>query len=198
MISDGYTEAPPGKIAAVVTYLEMRERPARAARTAPEGLRVRREEQPNLESYRRVFRDVGEPWLWFSRLRLDDAALANIIRDPRVDLFFLEESGAVKGILELDRREMPDIELAFFGLTPDIIGRGAGRFLMDFALDEVWARQPRRFFLHTCTNDHPGALAFYLRSGFRAYKRGIEVGDDPRLTGHIARSFAPHVPLIEP
>jgi hypothetical protein len=51
--------------------------------------------------------------------------------------------------------------------------------------------------VHTCTLDHPDALAFYLRSGFHAYARRVEVADDPRLTGLIPRAVAAHVPIIE-
>jgi hypothetical protein len=40
-------------------------------------------------------------------------------------------------------------------------------------------------------------LGFYLRSGFRAYARRIEVADDPRLTGLAPRSAAKHIPIVE-
>ncbi|MFY9646280.1 MAG: hypothetical protein WAK29_13945, partial [Terriglobales bacterium] len=70
MISDGYTDVAPGKIASVVTYLEMRERPAAADAKASEmrdGLRLRKVEDPDLEWYRALFRRAGAHWLWFSR-----------------------------------------------------------------------------------------------------------------------------------
>jgi hypothetical protein len=50
--------------------------------------------------------------------------------------------------------------------------------------------------VHTCSLDHPGAVAFYTRSGFTPYALMIEVADDPRLTGHLPESAGPHVPLI--
>jgi hypothetical protein len=67
---------------------------------------------------------------------------------------------------------------------------------MDAALRHAWRHQPSRVFLHTCTLDHPRALAFYLRNGFTAYKRAIEVAPDPRLTGDAPAHAAPHVPVI--
>jgi hypothetical protein len=51
--------------------------------------------------------------------------------------------------------------------------------------------------LHTCTFDHPAVLSFYQKFGFRSFKRAIEVGDDPRLTGETPRTNAPHIPMIE-
>jgi len=110
----------------------------------------------------------------------------------------LELDGRAEGLLELDFREPRECELAFYGLTDRVLGQGAGRWLMNRAIERAWARPLERFWVHTCTLDHPGALAFYVRSGFRAYARRVEVADDPRLAGHVPRMAAPHVPLIEP
>ena len=54
-----------------------------------------------------------------------------------------------------------------------------------------------RVWLHTCTFDHPAALAFYQRSGFRPFRRQVEVVNDPRLDGTVPRDVARHVPVIE-
>ena len=49
----------------------MRERPR--SRSRPRPCRLQRVEQPGLDDYRALFRLVGAPWLWFSRLVMDDA-----------------------------------------------------------------------------------------------------------------------------
>jgi hypothetical protein len=69
--------------------------------------------------------------------------------------------------------------------------------LVNFAIDRAWARPIRRLWAHTCNFDHPAALAFYYRSGFRPYAFMVDVADDPRLTGHMPRTAAPHVPLLD-
>jgi hypothetical protein len=33
---------------------------------------------------------------------------------------------------------------------------------------------PRRFWLHTCTKDHPAALPNYLKAGFAVYKEEVK------------------------
>jgi GNAT superfamily N-acetyltransferase len=195
MLPDGYTDLPPGKLAAVVTYLEMREPPPLPA-CDPTPFAVRRVTQPDPAWYRDLFRRVGEDWLWFSRLRLYDAELSAILHNRAVDVFALSHEGEDHGLLELDRREFPDIELAFLGVTKPLLGRGAGRILMRHAMEAAWSLNPRRFWVHTCTLDHPDAIKFYVRSGFRPYKRAIEIARDPRLTGDLPRSAAPHVPLL--
>ncbi len=196
-LKDGYTDLPPGKIASVVTYLEMRERPQIAAVEAPAGLSVRRVVKPALDWYRGLYRAVGQEWMWFSRLRIGDEELAGIIHDPRVGVYALSEGKDEKGLLELDGRHDPDVEIAYFGLTADLVGRGAGQYLMGRALDAAWSSSPERVWVHTCTLDHPRALSFYVKAGFVPYKRAIEVADDPRLTGEASRSLAPHVPILE-
>jgi ribosomal protein S18 acetylase RimI-like enzyme len=194
---DGYTDLPPGKIATIVTYLEMRDRPAPSPAPMPQGLTLQRIDR-DLERYRALFRAVGEPWLWFSRAAMSDDRLAAILSDPKVEAYALSDGSSDIGLLELDFRPDGEVELAFLGLVPGSIGQGAGRFLMNEAVARAFARPIRRFFVHTCTLDAPSALAFYVRSGFSPYKRAVEVADDPRILGLLPRDAAPHVPVIAP
>lgn len=202
-LPDGYVDVPEGRIAAVATTLEMRARPpSRALPPLREGLQIRPVERPDLDWYRRLFRYIGEPWLWHSRLRLSDAALAAIIQDPRVAIWSLsavEPGGELvsdEGLLELDFREEGSCELAFFGLSVALTGRGVGRNLMAHGIVEAWKRPISRFWVHTCTLDHPTALGFYIRSGFVPIKRQIEIAPDPRLDGTLSPTAAPDVPML--
>jgi GNAT superfamily N-acetyltransferase len=197
-LDNGYHHLPAGKIATVVTYLEMREQPD--PRPAPDlpGYAIVKIVAPDLAWYRALYRAVGQDWLWFSRLSMDDTALSAILHDPAVEVYALRANGQHVGLLELDFRAHPDCELAFFGLTADQIGTGAGRLLMNAALHRAWSHSPaiNRFFVHTCTLDHPAALDFYQRSGFKAYGRAIEVADDPRLDGRLPPDAAGWLPRI--
>lgn len=194
----GYSKVGPGRIASVVTCLEMLERPAiRPAKPLDRPLTLQRFETPELSIYRDLFRLVGEDWLWFSRLVMPDGELAAILTDPAVEVYALRQGRRAIGLLELDFRQEGQCELAFFGLIKDAIGQGAGRFLMDQAIAKAWARPIGRFWVHTCTHDSPAALGFYQRSGFVPYAIEVEVADDPRLSGHLPRSAAAHVPIIE-
>ncbi|WGS21382.1 MULTISPECIES: GNAT family N-acetyltransferase [unclassified Bradyrhizobium] len=195
MLPDGYSDVPAGKIAAVVTHLEMTARPPQ--RDDPAGVwRLRRVDRPALDWYRDLYRRVGEEWLWFSRTRLSDAKLAALIHAPGVEIYALVADGSDEGLLELDFREHGHCELVFFGVTSNLIGSGAGRYLMNRALELAWRNDVGRVWVHTCTFDHPSALAFYQRSGFRPFRRQIEVADDPRLDGTAPRDAAKHVPMI--
>ena len=193
---NGYTEIPQGKLANVVTYLEMRTPPPVLRPPTLSEYRVRPVNQPDLDWYRRLYREIGEPWLWFSRLRMPDDELRAVLHDSAVDVFALCYKGSDHGLLEFDRRSFPDIELSFFGVTMALIGRGAGRALLGYCLPLAWEHRPRRIWLHTCTADHPAALGFYMKFGFVPYKRAIEIADDPRLTGDASPDSAPNIPIL--
>jgi GNAT superfamily N-acetyltransferase len=196
-IRDEFTVLAPGHIGAVITHLEMHALPRLSPDPAGTPYQLRHVPEPDLDWYRGLYRTVGENWLWFSRLTLDDAALATLIHDPAIQVHALHHNGREAGMLELDARRFPDVEISFLGVVEDLIGKGAGRFLLNRALEISWARSPRRVTVHTCTLDHPRALGFYLRSGFMPYARSVEVADDPRLHGILGRSAAPHVPIME-
>jgi GNAT superfamily N-acetyltransferase len=162
-------------------------------------LRLERWQAPTAEKYRTLYRRIGEPWLWFSRLELSDADLLQIIHDPMVRIWaVLDRRGIEVGILELDFRQPEQCEIAFFGLVPELTGKGHGKWLMAMALQMAWVEADmQRLWVHTCTLDGPHALTFYQRSGFVAYQRQLETFPDPRITGLIPRDAAPHIPLID-
>jgi GNAT superfamily N-acetyltransferase len=190
-----YSALPDGELAAVVTYLEMRSPPEREVPSSP--LSLHRIEVPEPEHYRTLFRLIGAPWLWFSRLTIDDAHLAGIIQHPKVELSaVLDGSGAEVGMLELDFREPSECELAFIGLIPELSGKGHGRWLLAEAVRRAWREGVERVHVHTCSLDHPAALAAYRRAGFTPYKRAVERFPDPRLLGILPPDCAPQVPLL--
>jgi GNAT superfamily N-acetyltransferase len=195
-LAPGYHPLPPGHLANVVTCLEMTEKPA--LRPVPEvpGLSLARLGAGDTERFRHLFRAIGQDIMWFSRLFMAEEMLAGIIGDENVQCFALVKEAHDIGILELDFREAGQCELSFFGLVPSEVGSGAGRYLMNEALERAWARPIRRMWVHTCTFDHPNALGFYQRSGFRPYQVMVEVHPDPRLTGHLPKEASPQVPII--
>ena len=212
MLEDGYSDVPDGKVAAVVTHLQMTARPA--ARTShPDDVAIRHVRQPDVDWYRDLYFRVGSEWLWAFRLGQPKAELAARLQDARVEVHALERAGTAVGFAELDFRIDGACELSMFGLTAPEVGRGLGRHLMNHAIAQAWSKkawskkawskkawsQPiTRFWVHTCTLDHPGALQFYIRSGFTPFRRQIEVTDDPRLTGNLPITVAQQIPIIKP
>ncbi len=153
-----------------------------------EGAIILRAKRPPVPFYRYLYNCVGEPWLWYMRRKIDDEALCAIIHDENVEVYVLYVSGVPAGYVELDRRSNNEVELAYFGLLPEFIGRGLGSYLLDWALSQAWCTQPERVWVHTCNLDHPKALEIYQRAGFVSYKQETTRIDDPRLDGTIAPS----------
>ncbi|EXS70752.1 GNAT family N-acetyltransferase [Sphingobium sp. Ant17] len=184
-------------VATIVTHLEMRQKP-RPAPVPPSPLRLVRWKNAKLDTYRALFRRVGEPWLWFSRLIMPDESLAAIIHDPAVEVYAVTDPRGIEvGLLELDFRSMPDCELGFFGLVPQLNGKGHGQWLMAQAKALGWRKGVECLRVHTCTLDSPAALGFYIKAGFVARKREVETFADPRLAGILSRDAASHVPLLD-
>jgi GNAT superfamily N-acetyltransferase len=195
MIPDGYTDLAPGKIASVVTYLEMLKRPA-LSDLSSSGVQLRRVRNPQLDWYRAIFRRAGAQWLWFSRLAMTGEQLAAVLQNSDVEFFLAESAGSEIGIAELDRSQPPNVEITSFALFSEAIGKGMGRPFMAQLLDRAWSHTTARVWLHTCNLDGPTALGFYIKCGFNPYKRAIEVADDPRLSGILPEDAAPQLPII--
>jgi GNAT superfamily N-acetyltransferase len=191
---NGVTVLPPGKIAAIVTYLAMQQKPNLAI--SESSLVLKRLGGADVACYLALFRLIGAPWLWFSRLQAGDAGVAELLADPRIEAYAVEEFGTTIGLLELDFRRQGEAEIAFLGFVQSAIGRGLGRKLMQEALARAWAQPIGRLLVHTCTLDHPAALGFYRSAGFVAYKIAIEVADDPRLSGLLDRHAGKDVPIV--
>ncbi len=159
------------------TYLEMFARPERVIPPPREGLAVVHARRPTVAYYRFLYDAVGRDYDWSSRKKLADAELAILLNDPRLDVHVLMADGVPAGFAELDRRIEDEIELVQFGLIREFIGQGLGRYFLQWTIDKAWSHDPRRFWLHTCTKDHPAALPNYLKAGFAVYKEGLHEED---------------------
>ena len=191
-MSEGYHSVPADCVAAVVTHLEMAP-PERLPEVPESGAEVLAW-RPSVEQYLELFRAVGTPWLWASALFKDAVELSDTIDDPRYETFMLQ-CGNGRGILDLDFRAEGACELAYFGLTPDLGGRGLGKVLMAHAVRRAFRDGPLRFHVHTCTLDGPHALQFYRRMGFEPTRREVEIMRDPRGTV-LPEDCAPQVPRL--
>lgn len=187
------TDIKPGHLGAVVTYLEMTERPAPANPRPYASLRLQRWEQVDADRYRCLFEKVGARWLWYSRLTMDDAALAAAMAEVHS---VLDDRDEEVGLVELDFRTRGECLIRFLGLVPELSGRGHGPWLFAETLQLAWREGVGRVHVNTCTLDHPAALRAYLKAGFRAYKRAFESFPDPRLNGLLPRETAPQIPLV--
>ena len=156
-------------VAVVRTYLEM-ESPDRLTGRAPipPGFLVRRESgEPEL--YRELYEGVGSEYHWRDRKVWTNTQLAEHLSKPTIQVWVLWQNESPRGFFELARHDDGSVEIAYFGLMPSGIGQGLGRALLTRAVDVAWSLKPTpsKVWLHTCTLDHPAAMANYLARGFK-------------------------------
>lgn len=187
-------DVPKGHVATIITHLEMGAKPALPATES--SLTLESWPNPPVADYCALFRKVGEPWLWISRLLMDADELKPILDDPAVEISIVRDGEEPVGFIELDFRVPGQCEIAFFGLVPAMNGKGHGRWMMNQALELAWRDDIERVWLHTCTQDSPRALPFYQQCGFRIFRQQIDMMSDPRLSGHLPETAAPHVPIF--
>jgi GNAT superfamily N-acetyltransferase len=159
------------RVEVVRTYLTLDD-PAqlRAAKPADPSARIERRSPCTVALYRRLYHDVGEPWFWHERLKWTDDELAQYLAAPNVRVWELLVAGESAGYFELYRHDDGSVEIDYFGLLPDFIGRGLGGWMLTRAVEEAWAMGANRVWLHTCTLDSPRALPGYKARGFREFK----------------------------
>jgi GNAT superfamily N-acetyltransferase len=150
------------------TFLEMRD-PTQLNRKplpAPDA-RVVRLAPITVLQYRELYQRVGDKWNWHDRLRWSDERLAQQLARPNVSVWVLNVGTELGGYFELEVQDAGSVEIVYFGLTPEFIGKGLGGALLTRATEEAFALGASRVWLHTCTLDSPRALPNYKARGFR-------------------------------
>ncbi len=152
------------------TYLEMKA-PAdlRPGRSADPAARVERVEGCPASFYRYLYAEVGRAYRWVDRLQWTDAEIRAHLASPAVSLWVLTARAAPAGYFELKAAPDGSVEIAYFGLLPEFIGRGYGKHLLTEAVERAWSLGARRVWLHTCSLDDAAALPNYVSRGFRPF-----------------------------
>lgn len=130
---------------------------------------VRRLDQVPGSLYRYLYREVGRPWHWLDRWDWSDARVAEHLASGGIEIWLLAVAGTPAGYFEL-HRTAHEVEIGYFGLLPEFIGRRLGPALLTRAVQEAWSSGPARVWLHTCSLDHPAAIFNYQRVGFVPYR----------------------------
>ena len=152
------------------TYLRMSASGAlRPARPAPNAI-ARRVVSCSAVRYRELYRAVGDRWHWHDRDAWPDDRLAEHLANSAVSIHVFEVDGLTAGYFELQRHQNDEMELVYFGLVPEWIGKGLGGAMLTAATEEAWSSGASSVWLHTCTLDHPAAIANYRARGFEPYR----------------------------
>ena len=121
------------------TYLEMTSRDALRDAAAPASdVRVEHARACPPSFYRYLYAEVGRAWRWTDRSAWTDDEIGAHLAQPGVAVHVLYAAGAPAGYFELTRHEDGSCEISYFGLLPEAIGRGLGKYLLARAVDAAW------------------------------------------------------------
>lgn len=162
------------EVAYTVTWLEMTARPGEPWPQQPAGppASLHLAERPPAWYFLALYDAVGRDYAWEDMHAHPEDELAAWLADPDVTLHTLMRRGWPAGFFVLDATERGIVELAYFGLTPQVVGSGLGRFLLGTAVHTAWDLPgTEKLTVNTCTLDHPRALSLYQKAGFVPVRR---------------------------
>jgi len=156
----------------ITTYLEMRSRDQLCPKRADARFQVREKRDRDWRFNRDLYLRVGERWDWIDKRPWTDEQWKEYAAAAELRTFAGYYDDALVGYYELRRDREGGIEIAYFGLLPEWIGRGLGGALLTSAIEGAWRMEPNtsRVWVHTCNRDHPQALANYQARGMIVYK----------------------------
>ncbi|MBC8074576.1 MAG: GNAT family N-acetyltransferase [Chloroflexales bacterium] len=156
-------------------YLEMTDPAAlRPARAADDALTTVRAEIPSPELSRFLYTAVGGDWHWIDRLGWPYARWLAYLSRPELHTWVGYVAGTPAGYFELEQQPGGSVEIAYFGLLPQFVGRGLGGALLTAAIERAWQLGAARVWVHTCTLDGPAALRNYQARGLHLYAQEEE------------------------
>ncbi len=167
------------------TWLELAAgAPLRPPARARPGYELRHAAAATPEYARFLYRGVGYPWNWTRRVGWSYARWQRYLADDAIEIWAAYLDGVPAGYFELAADAAAGVEIRQFGVFPPFTGRGLGGHLLCDAVERGRAAGGGRVWLHTCTADHPHALANYLARGMRPFKEEegyeeVETGAEP-------------------
>jgi GNAT superfamily N-acetyltransferase len=155
-------------------YLEMRNpSELRPARLDDPAIEARQARIPSPELHRFLYTAVGGDWYWVDRLAWTYDRWLEYIDRPNFETWVCFQAGTPCGYFTLEAQAGGNVEIHNFGLLPRFIGKGLGGHFLTLAVERAWAMGASRVWVHTCTHDHPHALANYQARGFRLFKEMV-------------------------
>ncbi len=150
----------------VTTYIEMTSPSAfEPAYSSAPNVDIVKMEQPDVDFYRFLYKAVGDEWCWRDRLLFSDDELHRVLAAPETSVYVMYVDGTPAGYIELCK-DGRSTEIAYFGIRRAFMGRGLGKHLLSYGIQQAWNSGTRRVWLHTCNLDGPHALNNYLKRGF--------------------------------
>ncbi|MDD3764862.1 MAG: GNAT family N-acetyltransferase [Nevskiales bacterium] len=169
-MSERTAPSPPQPTLVTTWHLQMLDPAAHVHARQPDPAPViERALRPSPAFSRFLYTAVGGHWYWRDRLGWSFARWQRHLDRPQLQTWVLYDQGSPGGYIELEQQAGAAVEIAYFGLLPECIGKGYGGYLLDFGIERAWAMGARRVWVHTCSLDGPHARANYEARGMTLF-----------------------------
>ena len=148
-----------------VTFLEMQDKKLAPAPLPGTRFEILQKPVP-VNEYRKYYYGVGQQYCWLDRMVMPDDELSEKINASNVDIYIFYFNDEPAGYIEFVVEEKYT-EILYFGLMPAFIGKGLGKYFLQWVIAKAWDYNPEWIQLNTCTLDHPNALPNYKKAGFK-------------------------------
>ena len=120
------------------------------------------------------YKNIGKKHQWNDRLIWSERNWIDYVSDKKLSTFVLKKNREIAGYFEMIfREEIKEVEIAYFGILEEYLGKGMGGYLLSEAIKRSFLLGSKRIWLHTCSLDHENALKNYLSRGMRVFKKEI-------------------------
>ena len=133
-------------------------------------LEIREARIASPELGRFLYTAVGRAWGWTDRLSWSQSRWMAHLERPEVEVWIAHLDGVIAGYAELERQPEESVEIAYFGLLSQFMGKGIGGFLLSDTVQRAFRAGAQRVWLHTCSLDSPRAIENYRARGFKLFK----------------------------
>ncbi len=131
------------------------------------------------EFSRFLYTAVGGNWYWLDRLTWNYEQWMTYLDRPELQTWVAYVAGNPAGYVELEAQSEGNVEIAYFGLLPQFIGKRLGGHLLSVGVERAWQVGAKRVWVHTCSLDGAYALANYQARGFQLYHTETHLEEIP-------------------
>ncbi len=124
-------------------------------------------------AYRYYYFTAGAAYQWLDRMVMPEEELFSLVNQSNTRIYVLMDNKTESGYAEIVNYG-DYTELAYFGLFPQSIGKGLGKYFLQWSIAKAWSFHPKWIQVNTCALDHKNALPLYKKMGFTEYKRTEE------------------------
>ena len=139
-----------------------------------DNLFLQKVDPPDFQLNKFFYKEIGKKHRWVDRLVWSDKNWNDYLNTIGISTYILKYDEDLVGYFEqIFHKNDFEIEIAFFGILEEYIGRKLGSYLLSEAIKKSFERGSKRVWVHTCSLDHKNALSNYISRGMQIYKTEI-------------------------